>query len=160
MAVNLILNTSGAIRATQFTATAHYDVGDLNIYVPAQSTVKYTQVFLSLRNEQGICEIIELTKTGNSGSNVLYKLSLDQPMRISDEKMELKILLLNGTDGTYALSNPFSIYLHTNNYVPARQIYLARNIGARMQELYIQVLALTEENRKLVNEIRERGHTE
>ena len=81
-------------------------------------------------------------------------------MRISDEKMELKILLLNGTDGTYALSDPFSIYLHTNNYVPARQIYLARNIGAKMQELYIQVLALTEENRKLVNEIRERGHTE
>ena len=77
MAVNIILNNSGTIRASQFVATAHYDMGDLNIYVPAQSTVKYTQVFLSLRNEQGICEIIELTKTGNSGSNVLYKLSLD-----------------------------------------------------------------------------------
>ena len=160
MAVNLILNTSGAIRATQFTATAIYDVGDLNIYVPMQTTVKYTQVFLSLRNAQGLCEIVKLTKTGNSGSNVLYKLSLDQPMRISDEKVELKILLLNGTDGTYAISNPFDIYLHTNNYVPARQIYLARNIGARMQELYIEVLALTEENRRLVNEIRERGHIE
>jgi hypothetical protein len=29
-----------------------------------------------------------------------------------------------------------------------------------MQELYIEVLALTEENRKLVDEIRERGHKE
>jgi hypothetical protein len=44
--------------------------------------------------------------------------------------------------------------------VPARQVFLARQIGASMQELYIKVLALTEENRKLVNELKERGHIE
>lgn len=159
MACNLILSPSGAIRATSFVPAAHYDVGDVNVYIPTAMT-KHAQTFLYLKNEQGLCEIVELTRSGASGSNTLYKLSLDQPMRVSDEKVELKILLLNGTDGTYVLSNPFNIYLHTNNYVPARQVFLARQIGASMQELYIKVLALTEENRKLINELKERGHIE
>ena len=158
--MNLILNSSKNIMTTNFFIGTHYDIGDLNFYIPQKSLIQHTQVYVMLKNTKGIYEIVELEKVDSSGSNDIYRFSLEQPMRIKDEKVELKILLLNGANGTYIVSNPFDIYLHTNNYVPARQIYIARDIGARMQELYIEVLALTEENRKLVDEIRERGHKE
>jgi hypothetical protein len=75
-----------------------------------------------LKDSNGMCEIIELTKAGNSPTNqmTLYKLPINQKMRVGNEKVALSILVLDRDSDLYYVSPATRIHILTNNYTIAR----------------------------------------
>lgn len=153
MACNLIINESGHIRTTQFSSTTHYDIGEINFYTPS-SMASRVQVFLILKNKKGLYEIIELVRSGTQGTNALYRIPINQALRVNDEEVEVRLLVLNTAADTYILSSPIKMFIHTNNYNIARQIYVAQQIGQTTQAMYSKIVAMTEENKKIYENIK------
>lgn len=142
MAANFIFEGPDRLRVTSYSAVAHYDVGELNFYISTKFGQKL-QVFMILKNESGLYEIVELTKAGASGQNILYKLPINQRLRVGNEKVQLSILVLN--DDLYYISQPTNIQITTDNYVLARQVYIAQEVGSVVQDCYARTLALVEQ---------------
>lgn len=155
-APNFIMADNTLLRATQFTPNSRYDIGEMNFYISSSMALD-AQVFLILKSEKGLIEIVELNRIGSQGSNILYKLSLNQKFRISKERVALKLLVLYPKDGTYKLSSEYIVDVSTEHYELARQVYIAQCVGATIQSTYAKILALTEENRTIYEKIKERG---
>ena len=84
MGCNIIMTDSGTLRATQFNSKECYEISGINFYLPAKISDQY-QVFIVMKNSNNLYEIIELSKSNLSqtGSNVLYKIPLNQKLRIN-----------------------------------------------------------------------------
>ena len=148
MSANFIFESPTKIRTTTFSPSITYDIGELNFYVSVKFGSNF-QVFLILKNQKGIYDIVELTKTNTStGLNVLYKLPINQTLRVNKELVEASLLVLNN-DGTYNLSNAIKVFVSTENYALARQVYIAQEVGKSVQDCYSKVLLLTEKNEEM-----------
>ena len=152
MACNIIINEAGQLRTTQFDSQLHYDIGDINFYVP-EAIKNNIQLFLILKNKKNLFEIVELVHTGFQGSNAKYNVSINQNIRVNDEEVNVSLLLLNRKSETYKISNSIDMFINTEHYKLARQISIASQVGSQVQTLYSQILALTEENKKIYNQI-------
>ena len=76
MSANFIFESPTKMRTTNFSPSITYDIGELNFYVSVKFGSNF-QVFLILKNQKGIYDIVELTKTNTStGLNVLYKFTI------------------------------------------------------------------------------------
>lgn len=148
MSANFIFESPTKMRTTNFSPSITYDIGELNFYVSVKFGSNF-QVFLVLKNQKGIYDIVELTKTNTStGLNVLYKLPINQTLRVNKELVEASLLVLNN-DGTYNLSNAIKVFVSTENYALARQVYIAQEVGKSVQDCYSKVLLLTEKNEEM-----------
>lgn len=148
MAANFVFESPTKMRTTNFSPSITYDIGELNFYVSVKFGSNF-QVFLILKNQKGIYDIVELTKTNTStGLNVLYKLPINQTLRVNKELVEASLLVLNN-DGTYNLSNAIKVFVSTENYALARQVYIAQEVGKSVQDCYSKVLLLTEKNEEM-----------
>lgn len=148
MSANFIFESPTKMRTTNFSPSITYDIGELNFYVSVKFGSNF-QVFLILKNQKGIYDIVELTKTNTStGLNVLYKLPINQTLRVNKELVEASLLVLNN-DGTYNLSNAIKVFVSTENYALARQVYIAQEVGKSVQDCYSKVLLLTEKNEEM-----------
>ena len=148
MSANFIFESPTKMRATNVSPSITYDIGELNFYVSVKFGSNF-QVFLILKNQKGIYDIVELTKTNTStGLNVLYKLPINQTLRVNKELVEASLLVLNN-DGTYNLSNAIKVFVSTENYALARQVYIAQEVGKSVQDCYSKVLLLTEKNEEM-----------
>lgn len=156
MACNLIMGESGTIRTTQFNASTQYNIEDINFYIPQTRGNGY-QVFLVLKGPRNLYEIVELvrSKSASSGTNLLYKLPLKQALRVNNEQVVLNLMLINTQTGEYFYSTDIKVNIITDHYNLARQVFISQQVGQKVQDLYIKVLGLTEENRELYNKIRE-----
>lgn len=155
-APNFIMDGNSQLRATNFIPDSQYDIGELNFYV-SSNTPSTHQVFLILIDQKKMVEIIELQKVGAQGNNILYKVPLNQTLRIKDGQVLLSIMILDGKHGTYDISSKYAVNITVKQYELARQVYIVQNINAQTQSAYAKILAMTEENRKIYNEIKERG---
>lgn len=155
-APNFIMGGNSQLRATNFIPDSQYDIGELNFYV-SSNTPSTHQVFLILTDQKKMVEIIELQKVGTQGNNILYKVPLNQTLRIKDGQVLLSIMILDGEHGTYDISSKYAVNITIKQYELARQVYIVQNINAQTQSAYAKILAMTEENRKIYNEIKERG---
>lgn len=147
MAANFIFEGPNKLRVTSFSSVARYDVGELNFYISTKFGSRL-QVFMILKNEVGLYEIVELAKSGVSGQNVLYKLPINQKLRVGNERVLLSLLLLDNVNNTYYISPETQIHITTDNYILARQVYIAQEIGSAVQDCYARVLALAEQIEK------------
>lgn len=147
MAANFIFEGPNKLRVTSFSSVARYDVGELNFYISTKFGSRL-QVFMILKNEVGLYEIVELAKSGVSGQNVLYKLPINQKLRVGNERVFLSLLLLDNVNNTYYISPETQIHITTDNYILARQVYIAQEIGSAVQDCYARVLALAEQIEK------------
>lgn len=154
MTCNLIINEAGQVRTTQFNSTTHYDIGEINIYAPS-SMVTNAQMYLILKNKKGMYEIIELTRSGSQGTNILYRIPINQALRVNDEEVEVRVLLINNKNDTYKLSSSVNMIISTNYYNLTRQVFIAQQIGQTTQSLFAKIAAMTEENKKIYEKIQE-----
>lgn len=153
---NFIMESTNQLRATNFNANLQYDIGELNFHILAKTPSNH-QVFLIMKNNKNVVEIIELQKVGTQINTVLYKVPLNQKIRVNNEKVLISLMLLDCESGTYQLSSSYAINIYTEYYELARQVYIAQQINAQTQSAYAKILAMTEENRKMYQEIKERG---
>ena len=154
MACNIIMTDTGSLRATQFNSTATYNIEDINFYIPQTKAINH-QIFLMLKNEKNLYDIVELTKinSNQSGSNILFKVPLKQALRINNENVILNFMLIDSNNSTCSYSQSMKIHIATDNYILARQVYISQQIGQKVQDLYMKILSLTEENRSLFQKI-------
>ena len=148
MSVNLIFETSDKLRTTNFLTEQTYNIEELNIYINAIFG-SFIQVFLILQNERNLYEIISLEKAGTSGGNVLYKVPINQKLRINNETMSVQIMVLDYRKDLYAYSPKLTMNITTEHYEIARQVYIAQEAGQRIQNYYEQIVMLTEQNKEL-----------
>lgn len=144
MAANFIFEGPNKMRVTSLITTTHYDVGDLNFYVSTTAFGTKCQAFMVLRSDNGLYEIVELVRAGASGQNILYKLPINQKMRVGNEEVQLQMLVIDTTTGLYYLSSSTRIHVTTEHYTLARQVYIAQEVGATVQDCYARTLALLE----------------
>ena len=147
MAANFIFEGPGKLRVTSFISTAEYDIGELNFYISTKFGSRL-QTFLILKSESGLYEIVELAKAGASGQNILYKLPINQKLRVGNEYVNLQLMILDLTNDLYHLSGETRIHITTNNYALARQVYIAQEVGAAVQDCYARILAIAEKLEK------------
>ena len=126
----------------------HLFVESLQFYIP--NTYTDSSIFLVLKNSQNLYEIVELTKFKRDKNHIVYQIAANQNLRVSNDLMTLAILILN-SNGTHSFSNELQLNLTTNNYVLTRQVFIAQQVGAQVQDHYKKILALTEENRNIYN---------
>lgn len=147
MAANFIFEGPDKLRVTSFSSVVQYDIGELNFYISTRFGTRI-QVFLVLKNETGLYEIVELAKAGVSGQNTLYKLPINQKMRVGNEKVMLSLLILDDSNETYSISPSTQIHITTDNYVLARQVYIAQEVGSAIQDCYARILTIAEQIEK------------
>lgn len=122
----------------------YYNLEELNIYVSHQAFGSDIQVFLILRGKNELYDIVELARAGCSGQNGLYKMPINQTLRVGNENVSLQILVLNYKTKTYDLSNTTRVNLSVKNYMLARQVYIAQEVGAKVSNYYNEIAALYE----------------
>lgn len=143
---NIIFENGSHLRTTQCSASETYGIESLLFYIP--NSYDKSQIFLMLKNNQGLYEIVELTKVKRDKNHMVYQIAVNQNLRVSNDLMNLAILILNA-DGTYSFSDEIALNLTTNRYVLAKQVFIAQQVGAQVQEHYKKIVALTEENKKI-----------
>lgn len=156
MACNIILNDTNTLRATQFNAATKYNIEDINFYVPVRKANE-NQVFLVLKNNKNLYEIIELMpkKDGASSTNIVYKVPLKQALRINNEPVALKFLLININTGEYTYSSSMNINIETDNFRIAQQVYVAQQVNFQTQDLYKKMVGLAAQIEELYNDRKE-----
>lgn len=137
-----------------FVPSAHYDIGDLEFYI-SNKFGSNNQVFLIMKSEKNLYEIVELCKAGAQGTNVLYKVPVNQALRTNGDQVSTQVLVLNCDTDTYIYSPIVKIFIDTKNYSLARQIHIAKQVGQATQQCYIQMLALSEQMKQLYEKIQE-----
>lgn len=149
---NIIFEDGGHLRTTQCSASETYGVESLQFYLPLQYAS--SQFFLMLKNSQNLYEIVELTKTKRDKNHIICQVATGQNFRVSNDLMTLAILILNPNKNIYEFSKEIQINLTTDKYVIARQVQLAGQLGAQVQAYYHKIVELTEENKKIYNEMK------
>lgn len=144
MSANFIFEGPNKLRVTSFDTAAQYQIESLNFHVSTKFGSRI-QVFMILKDEDGMLEIVELAKAGAINSTMVpYKLPINQKIRIGNEKVALSILVIDNESGISYTSPATRIHILTNNYTIARQVYIAQEVGAKVQDCYAKILALTE----------------
>ena len=148
-----ILTDSGSIRTTQFNASTQYNIEDINFYIPVRKANE-NQVFLVLKNNKNLYEIVELMpkKDGASSTSILYKMPLKQALRINNESVVLKFLLININTGEYTYSSSMNINIETDNFRIAQQVYVAQQVNFQTQDLYKKMVRLAAQIEELYND--------
>lgn len=156
MACNIILTDNNAIRATQFSATAKYNIEEINFYIPVKKA-KDNQVFIIMKNSKNLYEIVELIhlKEGSTSTNMLYKVPLKQALRINNESVNFNLMLINIDTGEYTYSSSFTINMQTDTFRMAQQVFTAQQVNRQVQEYYVKTLELANRMEELYNNNKE-----
>lgn len=143
MACNIILTDNNAIRATQFSATAKYNIEEINFYIPVKKA-RDNQVFIIMKNSKNLYEIVELIslKEGSTSTNMLYKVPLKQALRINNESVSFNLMLINIDTGEYTYSSSFKINICTDTFRMAQQVFTAQQVNRQVQDYYVKTLNL------------------
>lgn len=125
-------------------AISGQEIGQLEVAFSHKLEEK-KQIFLIMKNDQGLIEIVEFVRVGadkDMPSYSLYSIPLDAALRISNEKIEAKILILDVNTSTYKITNSFTMVILSNEFELARQVFLVKDFGAKAQTYYTKLVEL------------------
>lgn len=162
MACNIILTDSNAIRTTQFNTTTSYNIEDINFYISA-AKAKHNQVFLVIKTNKNLYEIIELIRSKDNkvnSSNVLYKIPLNTTLRITNEQIEMNFMLIDIQTGEYTYSPCIKMHIITNSFKMAQQVYMAQQVNRQIQDLYLKIVGMYNNITELYNNRKEKEDNE
>lgn len=149
----ITFTSTGNLQTSGLMANAACQIEDITFYT-SPLLGQNLQVFLVLRTPNKLVEIIELTKVGVVKKGTQYAVPLKQELRVNGEKVALKLLVVDPKDATYRLSNEISATILTSHYKMARQTYIASAVGQKAEEYYKKIVALTQLNQELYDNIR------
>lgn len=152
---NFIFEENNKIRATNFSPTTYYNIEELNFYISTHFGAQ-VQVFLILQNTNKLYEIVELKRAGVQGQSILYKLPINQILRVNNEQVSMSLMVLDYNNSLYYYSRPVTMCITTEHYELARQVYIAKEVGSVVQSCYAQILDLTAKNQNIYNILQER----
>ena len=133
--IEILSNNETLLKNFQITGQ---EIGDIEIYLPRKGK---WQVFLVVENKNGLTEIIEFVDTGN----YIYKASLDYPIRIKNEDVCGKLLCIDCGTHTHFYTKTFHVVLTSDNFELARQTYLVKEFGSKIESYYKCIVQLMEQ---------------
>lgn len=145
---NIIFENPSSLKTTSITPSGAYNLEDLNVYTSIASFGTDIQVFLIFKNTDGLTEIIEFTKANATSTNLCWKMPINQGVRVGNEQVEARVLVLNISNNTYSVSSPLQFKLLIDNYQLARQVYFVKEVSNQVQDCYLKMLALVQENER------------
>lgn len=145
---NIIFENPSSLKTTSITPSGAYNLEDLNVYTSIASFGTHIQVFLIFKNTDGLTEIIEFTKASATSTNLCWKMPINQGVRVGNEQVEARVLVLDITNNTYSVSSPLQFKLLIDNYQLARQVYFVKEVSNQVQDCYLKMLALVQENER------------
>ena len=149
----ITFTSSGILQTSGLMANVPCQIEEITFYI-SPLLGQNLQMFLVLRTPNKLTEIIELTKVGVVKKGTQFSVPLKQELRVNGEKVALKILLIDPKDDTYRFSNEISATILTSHYKMARQAYIASSVGQKTEEYYKKIVALTQLNQELYDNIR------
>lgn len=117
--------------------TAGQEISNIDIYYPRNGK---WQIFLVAESKSGLIEILEAVED----SSYIYKFSLDYPVRIKDEQVEGKLLIINCENHTHFYTGSFRAVLTSKHFELARQTYLVKEFGSKIEGYYKSIIHLVE----------------
>lgn len=152
MVHSIYFDTDNKLRLGQGFPLNGQDLGEINFHINARRGEPTKQVFLIMTDQQGLHEIIELKYqcADPRGGYKIYRTSLNQSVRLTSGIMKLQIMTLVVGEDMYDLSNELTVSLTTEHYNITRQVYLAAELGSKVQGYFEQIVniltQLKEEN--------------
>lgn len=141
-----------------FPLGSEQDIEDIEFMVPYKNGEK-KQVFLILEDSQGLHEIIKLQEVRRMEDRFIkvMKVSLDYNISLSASNVSLRLFELEQDTSIHRVShNSLNVLLTTEKFNLSREIYLARELGDRVQIYYDKIVsmlqALEEGMKQLENE--------
>lgn len=113
MTASIYLETGGRLKLAKGFPRGQ-DLGEIEFYVHSVHG-EHKQVFLIMRDEQGLLEIIELNfdRVDKGYPYKIYKVSLRQSVRLSEGMVHIKLMTLDLDTAQYTVSNDIPVYLTT-----------------------------------------------
>lgn len=149
---SIYFDTDNKLRLSQGFPLNGQDLGEINFHINTRRGEPTKQVFLIMTDAQGLREIIELVYqcVDSNGKYKIYRTSLNQKVRLTSGIIKLQIMLLTPEKETCELSNELTLSLTTERYNLTRQVYLAADLGSKVQGYFEQIVniltQLKEEN--------------
>lgn len=148
VAASIYLEKDGVLRLSKGFPLINQDIGDINFFVYAKGRVN-RQVFLILKDEQGLHEVVELKQIGVASDGrpyKVYRISLKQKLRLTTQRVSLSLFLLEiGTSNYEVSENTLTLSLTTDRFNLHREIYLSQELGSKVQCYYEKIVTLLEQ---------------
>ena len=117
---------------------AGQEISNIDVYFPRKGK---WQIFLVAESKNGLTEIIEFVDVGN----YFYRASLDYPIRIKDEQICGKLLCIDCETHTHFYTGTFHAVLIADKFELARQTYLVKEFGSKIEGYYKCIVQLMEQ---------------
>lgn len=147
MIQKMLMNSLGQLRIQNFNPSISYDIGNIEFAIENKLLPTRYQVFLIIKTQNNLYDIIELVHVKQKDTqyvNSIFQLSLDQPLRIENEQVTLKLLIINSITTTYNYSSDFILNIRTDHYKIARQVYVSQLVGQKVEDYYSKITMLAE----------------
>lgn len=143
MAAAIYLEKNNVLELKKGTSSTQ-ELGELTFYVYSKIGELPKQVFLIMKDNQGMREIIELDYKGVDATRPykLYKPGLRQSVRVTSGTVTMQIMVLIAGTDDYFLSTPLTVNVTTEQYNLTRQVYLTQELGSRVQGYYEEIVKL------------------
>lgn len=148
MTASIYLEKNGLLRLGEGFPLSKQDIGDINFFVHSENC-KNRQIFLMLKDEQGLHEVVELKQIGVSNNGKpykVYRISLKQKLRLTTNRVTLSLFLLEISTSNYETSNnTLDLNLTTDRFNLHREIYLTQDLGIKVKGYYEKIVTLLEQ---------------
>ena len=135
----------GALVLKDFPLTKAVDIDTIDFYVDHHRN-ENVQVFLVLKEVvSGLREVVELHFTTDEFDKPVYRLPLNQALRLDNAQVDMALVVLDVENSTYVESDPSRVTLTTAHYKLARELAMVSELSAEAKKYYEAiVLALKE----------------
>ncbi len=148
MITTIYLDRSGSLQlGPGFPLTQPQDISEIEFYVASKMN-EQKQIFLILEDEQGLRDIVELQYVGMSPDGrpfKRYRIAPDCKLRLTTSQVTLTLFTLTIGTMDYHLSNSIKVLLTTSHYNLSREIYIAAELGSKVQYYYEKIIFTLEQ---------------
>lgn len=140
----IIISNNYTQKTEGFSTTDAVDIGDIKVSINHKVEEK-KQVFLLLKDSRGLLEVIELVQSGRDSNGSLYVPSLESGIRTKNGLVKCQVLIIDVNTATYKVTSSFNTQLSSSQYELARQIYLVKDFGVKVQKYYTKIVDLIQQ---------------
>lgn len=150
--MNIIMNKDCTLRTTKFNRDNTYELSDIDVYIP--NDFNYTNLYIVLVSKLGVYDIVPIEFFERTATHRKYKITYNNPIRISSGDVEVKLLLMDvNKNYSSIISGDLVCSVNIDNYRIAYQTVISEQLGKTVAKTYDKIRELTEMNIKIYGKI-------
>lgn len=146
------MNKDCTLRTTKFNRDNTYELSDIDVYIP--NDFNYTNLYIVLVSKLGVYDIIPIEFFERTATHRKYKITYNNPIRISSGDVEVKLLLMDVNNNYSAIvSGNLVCSVNIDNYRIAYQTIISEKVSSNVAKAYDKIKELTEMNIEIYEKI-------